>query len=156
EPGTTVTPPARKTVVQLVEELIPKSIGETFATNNIAQLVVLTIPIGIALVQIRNRQRARGATAIQPVIDALTAGCELLMKVLLWVVALVPLAVFGVVASNVGKKEGLATLASLAWLILVVVVGLTCQVIYYLVVMAVAARMSPARFLSGARDVIAS
>ena len=32
------------------------------------------------------------------------------MKVLLWVVALVPLAVFGIVASSVGKKEGLAVL----------------------------------------------
>ena len=46
------------------------------------------------------------------------------MKVLLWVVALVPLAVFGIVASSVGKKEGLAVLDSLLWLIVVVVLGL--------------------------------
>ena len=39
-------------------------------------------------------------------VDLLTVGFELLMRVLLWVVALVPLAVFGVVASSVGQKEG--------------------------------------------------
>ena len=46
------------------------------------------------------------------------------MKVLLWVVALVPLAVFGIVASSVGQKEGMKVFLSLIWLIVVVVVGL--------------------------------
>jgi DAACS family dicarboxylate/amino acid:cation (Na+ or H+) symporter len=45
---------------------------------------------------------------------------------------------------------------SLIWLIGVVVVGLACQVAWYLVVMAVFGRMSPWRFLRGARDVMAS
>ncbi len=35
------------------------------------------------------------------------------MKVLLWVVALSPLAVFGVVASQVGQKEAMGVLRSL-------------------------------------------
>ena len=55
------------------------------------------------------------------------------MRVLLWVVALVPLAVFGVVASSVGQKEGLHVFQSLIWLIVVVLVGLACQVTWYLV-----------------------
>ena len=46
------------------------------------------------------------------------------MKVLLWVVALVPLAVLGIVASSVGQKEGMQVFMSLIWLIVVVVVGL--------------------------------
>jgi Na+/H+-dicarboxylate symporter len=78
------------------------------------------------------------------------------MRVLLWVVALVPLAVFGVVASNVGKKGFEKTFQSLLWFILVVVVGLSCQVIWYLVQMGVFARMSPLRFLAGAKDVLAT
>ena len=56
------------------------------------------------------------------------------MRVLLWVVALVPLAVFGVVASSVGQKEGMHVFQSLIWLIVVVVAGLACQVIWYLIV----------------------
>jgi Na+/H+-dicarboxylate symporter len=78
------------------------------------------------------------------------------MRVLLWVVALVPLAVFGVVASSVGQKEGLDVFRSLIWLIAVVLVGLSCQVTWYLTLMAVFARMSPSRFLRGASDVMAS
>ncbi len=90
------------------------------------------------------------------VVDLLTIGFELLMKVLLWVVALVPLAVFGIVAASVGQKEGMRVFASLIWLIVVVVVGLAIQVIWYLLQMWVLARMSPLRFLRGSLNVMAN
>ena len=78
------------------------------------------------------------------------------MKVLLWVVALVPLAVLGIVASSVGQREGMKVFLSLIWLIVIVVIGFGCQVIWYLLQMAVFARMSPVRFLKGSLDVMAS
>ena len=59
------------------------------------------------------QQKARGETSFKVVVDLLTIGFELLMKVLLWVVALVPLAVFGIVAASVGQKEGMRVFASL-------------------------------------------
>ena len=132
------------------------SVGEAFAKNNLAQLVLLTLALGIGLAKFRNEQRARGETAYRAAVDLLTVGFELLMRVLLWVVALVPLAVFGVVASSVGQKEGLRVFQSLLWLIVVVLAGLACQVTWYLVQMAVFARMSPWRFLRAASDVMAS
>src|SRR5262249_11175668 len=92
---------AKKTVTDLVTELVPKSIGSAFADNNLAQLVLLTLALGIGLAKIRNEQRARGETSHQAALDLLSVGFELLMRVLLWVVALVPFAVFGVVASSV-------------------------------------------------------
>ena len=46
--------------------------------------------------------------------------------------------------------------SSLIWLIAVVLVGLSCQVTWYLTLMAVFGRMSPSRFLRGASDVMAS
>ena len=156
EPGAVVQPLAKKSVTELLVELIPRSIGEAFAQNNLAQLVLLTLALGIGLVRIRDAQRAKGETSIQPVIDLLTVGFELLMKVLLWVVALVPLAVLGIVASSVGQKEGMKVFLSLIWLIVVVVVGLGCQVTWYLLQMAVFARMSPLRFLKGSLDVMAN
>ena len=151
-----VQPLAKKSVTDLLVELIPRSIGEAFTQNNLAQLVLLALALGIGLVRIRDAQRARGETSFQPVIDLLTIGFELLMKVLLWVVALVPLAVLGIVASSVGQKEGMKVFLSLIWLIVVVVVGLGCQVTWYLLQMAVFARMSPVRFLKGSLDVMAS
>ena len=146
----------KKTATDLLMDLIPTSVGEPFTKNHLAQLVVLTIALGIGLVKIRDQQKAKGETSFKVVVDLLTIGFELLMKVLLWVVALVPLAVFGIVASSVGKKEGVAVLGSLFWLILVVILGLSLQVLWYLLQMAVVARMSPWRFLRGSLDVMAS
>jgi DAACS family dicarboxylate/amino acid:cation (Na+ or H+) symporter len=149
-------PPARKSVTDLLIELVPLSVGDAFAQNNLAQLVLLTLALAIGLVKIRNQQQARGETTYKAAVDLLNLGFELLMRVLLWVVALVPLAVFGVIASSVGQKEGVHVFQSLIWLIIVVLAGLTCQVIWYLTIMALFGRMSPLRFLAGALDVMAS
>src|SRR3954470_9421391 len=139
--------PARKTVTDLLIELVPRSIGDAFAQNNLAQLVLLTLALAIGLVKIRNEQQARGETTYRAAVDLLNLGFELLMRVLLWVVALVPLAVFGVIASSVGQKEGINIFRSLIWLIVVVLIGLSCQVLWYLIIMAIFGRLSPVRFL---------
>ena len=119
-------------------------------------MVLLTLALGIGLVKIRDSQKARGEKSFSVVVDLLTIGFELLMKVLLWVVALVPLAVFGIVASSVGQKEGMRVFASLIWLIVVVVGGLSVQVVWYLFQMWAVARMSPLRFLRGSLNVMAN
>src|SRR4029077_11120251 len=116
-PAAPAQPMVQKSASELLLDLVPRSIGEPFTQNHLAQLVVLTLALGIGLVKIRDRQKARGETSFQVVVDLLTIGFELLMKVLLWVVALVPLAVFGIVASSIGQKEGMQVFASLIWLI---------------------------------------
>jgi DAACS family dicarboxylate/amino acid:cation (Na+ or H+) symporter len=147
-------PPAPRTVVDVLTELVPRSVGEAFAQNNLAQLVLLTLALGIGLARIRDEQRARGETAYRTVVDLLTVGFELLMRVLLWVVALVPLAVFGVVATSIAR-QGFTLFVSLGWFIVVVLAGLACQVTLYLVEIGVFGGLSPLRFLAGARDVMA-
>jgi Na+/H+-dicarboxylate symporter len=156
EPGTATPTLANKTATELLMDLIPRSIGEPFTQNHLAQLVLLTLALGIGLVKIRDSQRARGEKSFSVVVDLLTIGFELMMKVLLWVVALVPLAVFGIVASSVGQKEGMRVFASLIWLIVVVVAGLSVQVVWYLFQMWAVARMSPLRFLRGSLNVMAN
>jgi len=156
EAGSAAPVLVKKTPTELIMDLIPKSIGEPFTQNHLAQLVVLTLALGIGLVKIRDSQKARGETSFQVVVDLLTIGFELLMKVLLWVVALVPLAVFGIVAASVGQKEGMRVFESLIWLIVVVIAGLAVQVCWYLFQMWVLASMSPVRFLRGSLNVMAS
>jgi Na+/H+-dicarboxylate symporter len=156
EPGSAAPVLAKKTATELIMDLIPKSIGEPFSQNHLAQLVVLTLALGIGLVKIRDSQKTRGETSFRVVVDLLTIGFELLMKVLLWVVALVPLAVFGIVASTVGQAEAMRVAGSLIWLIVVVVMGLSMQVIWYLLQMWLVARMSPLRFLRGSLNVMAN
>ena len=143
-------------ITKLLFEMVPESIGDAFAKNNLAQLVVVTLALGIGLAKIRDEQKKRGETTYLVVVDLINIGFELLMRVLLWVVALVPLAVFGVVASNAGKDDFRKTFTALLWFVVVVLVGLACQVTWYLIQMAVFARMSPRRFLVGVKDVMAT
>jgi Na+/H+-dicarboxylate symporter len=149
----TKAPP--KGVTDLVFELVPTSIADSFAKNHLAQLVVVALALGIGLAKIRDEQRARGVTSHQVLIDLITLAFELMMKVLLWIIALVPLAVFGVVAAKI-MKSGLEIFQSLAWFIVVVVAGLACQVTWYLIQLSIFARMSPVRFLKGAANVMAT
>lgn len=149
------TPPPAKTLTDLLVEMVPKSVGEAFATNNLAQLVMLTLAVGIALVKIRNEQRKRGETSYLVMVNFLTIGFEVLMRVLLWVVALVPLAVLGVVATSIGR-EGFGLFLNLGWFIVVVLLGLSCQVALYLFEVGTFGRMAPWRFLGGAKDVMAT
>ncbi|HEU5119338.1 MAG TPA: dicarboxylate/amino acid:cation symporter, partial [Isosphaeraceae bacterium] len=147
--------PEPKGVKDLFVELVPKSLGDAFANNNLAQLVLVTVALAIGLAKIRNEQRARGVNTYQPLVDVLVIGFELLMRVLLWVVALVPFAVFGVVATSLAK-EGFELFLNLGWFIVVVLAGLACQLTWYLSQLGVFARMSPWRFLGGAADVVAT
>ena len=142
-------------ITRLIYELVPESIGDSFVKNHLAQLVIVTLALGIGLSRIRDEQRARGENSVQVVIDFVTVGFELLMRVLLWVVALVPIAVFGVVAANT-MRSGLGIFASLGWFIVVVLAGLACQITWYLFQLLVFARMSPVRFLRGAANVMAT
>jgi Na+/H+-dicarboxylate symporter len=155
EPGTLPSLPPRKSVTELVTELVPKSLGEALAQNNIAQLVLVALAVALALNAVRTRQLERGETSAQQAVDLIVLGFELMMKVLLWIVALVPFAVFGVVAASVGGAEALRLLESLVWLILVVVGGLACQVGWYLLLVGVVGRRSPLRFLRSASDAMA-
>jgi Na+/H+-dicarboxylate symporter len=154
-PSSPRKPLAAKSVSDILTELVPTSVGEAFTTNNLAQLVLLTLALGIGLAKIRDEQRARGETAYQAVVDVLTVGFDLLMRVLLWVVALVPLAVFGVVATSVAR-QGFELFLNLGWFILVVLAGLTCQLCWYLAQLGLLAHMSPWRFLRGAANVMAT
>lgn len=157
--ASTAAPAAKietKGIDKLLFEMVPESIGDAFAKNNLAQLVFVTLAIGIGLAKIRDEQRKRGEDDYLVVVKFVTIGFELLMRVLLWVVALVPIAVFGVVASNVGKEGFTRIFQSLLWFIVVVLAGLACQVAWYLTQMAVFARMSPLRFLAGVKDVMAT
>ena len=49
--------------------MIPASVGDAFATNNLAQLVLLTLALGIGLAKIRDEQRLRGETTYQAAVD---------------------------------------------------------------------------------------
>src|SRR5262245_35736987 len=78
-----------KTVTDLFRDLVPDNIADALLKNNLAQLVLVTVALAIALAQIRNAQIARGEHTYRALVDALAFGFEGLSKGRRWVVALV-------------------------------------------------------------------
>jgi DAACS family dicarboxylate/amino acid:cation (Na+ or H+) symporter len=155
EPKKSIARPEPKTLRQVVLELVPRNIADAFLQNHLAQIVLMTLAVAIGLAQMRDEKSPRTAHALKTLVELLSLGFELLMRVLLWVVALVPIAVFGVVATSLAR-EGIELFATLGWFIVTVLIGLTLQILWYLIQLGIFARMTPYRFLSGAADVMAT
>jgi Na+/H+-dicarboxylate symporter len=79
-----------------VEHVIPKSVVEAMAGNEILQLVVFSIFFGIAATAI-------GDTA-KPVIRALDSVAHIILKMVNYVMAFAPLGVFGAISAVIAVK----------------------------------------------------
>lgn len=127
-----------------LKDLIPESVPEPFVRNNVLAVVVLAIIVGIAL----RTMRARGSGGA--IFTLVEQGFELLGVLLHGVVALVPFAVFGVVARVVGTT-GFSIFLALGALVGTVTLGLALHVFgYYAFVILVVAGRSPAKFFRAA------
>jgi Na+/H+-dicarboxylate symporter len=107
--------------------LIPANIVDPFRTNSIVPVVVLAITGGLALRRHKDEQTAVGGLGYRVIEDFVAAVLRALELLLGWVVALLPLAVFMVIAQTVGT-QGLSALRGLALYLGVVVLGLAMHV----------------------------
>ena len=98
--------------------------------------------------------RRLGAARVKKVVDALDIGFDLILIVLHWIIALVPLAVFCKVAYVVGT-EGFRPFVALAWFIVAVLVALALQATYYLLRVKFSSWVPPTRLILGTRDALA-
>jgi DAACS family dicarboxylate/amino acid:cation (Na+ or H+) symporter len=125
-------------------DLIPDSVAGPFVKNQVLAVVLLAVIVGLAL-----RKQVKAGSG-QRVVELVGEGFVLLTTVLGWVVKLVPLAIFGVVARVVGTT-GFALFASLGKLVATVSLGLFFQVfVWYSVLLLVVARRSPLEFFRAA------
>jgi DAACS family dicarboxylate/amino acid:cation (Na+ or H+) symporter len=96
--------------VKTLSGYIPGNVVQPFAENLILSVVLLALLLGFALRAVRRESAvASGARAIE---DAVAALLRVLEVVLGWVIRLIPIAVFGVVAKIVGE-HGLGALKGL-------------------------------------------
>lgn len=128
-----------------LKELIPESIPEPFMRNAVLSIVLLAVATGFALRSMR--AHGGGETTAKLVGEAF----EILTRVLHGVIALVPLAVFGVVARVIGTV-GFKVFVALGALVGTVAGGLAIHVfVYYSIVILLVARRSPIAFFRAAR-----
>lgn len=83
-------------LAKFVEHVVPRSVVEAMATNEILQLVVFSIFFGIALTAVGKKG--------EPIIHALDSLAHVVLKMVSYVMLLAPLGVFGAMASAIAKN----------------------------------------------------
>lgn len=93
---------------KFVEHVVPRSVVEAMATNEILQLVIFSIFFGVAITAIGKKG--------QPLITALDALTNVVLKMVTYVMGLAPLGVFGAMTGVIAIK-GLGILKTYAYYI---------------------------------------
>lgn len=130
---------------------VPQNFVQPFLDNQVISIVILAVITGAALRTVRNRQIEQGRERFQGIEDGVSTGFEIVQQIMAWVVKLVPIAVFSVVAKAVGEG-GVAKLAILGPYLTVIIVGLALQILLvYQSWIVFASRYSLKRFWAAAR-----
>jgi Na+/H+-dicarboxylate symporter len=132
---------------------IPRTIAEPFSSHNIIGVVLLALVIGAVVRALHNKSAQTGG-AIDWVVRAIQRIYEWLVIILGWIILIVPIAVFGIVAQVVGKS-GLGVF-SVLWIFLVaMLVGLAIHsLIYYPLMAWLIGKKSPKVYVGQGADAI--
>lgn len=126
---------------------IPQSLlGPLGNDGKVISVIFIAVAFGIALRRFKD-------APIRNVEEAVRTALEALIVVLTWVIELVPLAVFGVVASIVGT-QGFAAFQALGLFVLAVLLALALQTAYYLVRVGLGSWVRPLDLLRGTSDAL--
>jgi DAACS family dicarboxylate/amino acid:cation (Na+ or H+) symporter len=125
---------------------IPESLVKPLVDNKVIGVVFIAVAFGIAARSLKGTERRTAE-------DIVSLGFSCVLVVLGWVIALVPLAVFGKVASIVGVS-GFRAFAALGWFVLSVLLALAIQATYYLVRIRVKSWVRPVALLHAMRDAL--
>ena len=137
----------------LLQDSIPEAVIQPLVNNNVIQLIVVALAFGIALRAIKSVQLEQGRSDFLPIQHAVGTMFAVIIKVLTWVIALVPIAVFGIVARTIALK-GFEPFKTLGALVIAVLLALFLQACYYLVRVRIGSWVSPLQFLRAGSDAL--
>lgn len=132
-------------------ESIPADFVTPFQKNDIISIIIIAVSLGFAMRLLKQSENEKITKPIEAFETGLNAVFQISITVLKWVFKLVPLAVFAVVTRVVADK-GVESLLAMGYWIGSVVVALLLMAVFYILRMYLAARISPIKFLSGAKD----
>ncbi|MGJ0483724.1 MAG: dicarboxylate/amino acid:cation symporter [Methylomicrobium sp.] len=126
---------------------VPKSLfGPLGDDGKVIGVIFIGLAFGIAL----RSQRERTLGSVE---DLAEITLTTLIRILHWIIAVVPIAVFGIIASLVGT-QGLGGFKALGLFIVSVIIALIVQVIYYLTRIRIGSWVRPLTLLRGTRDAL--
>ncbi|MCC6551532.1 MAG: dicarboxylate/amino acid:cation symporter [Polyangiaceae bacterium] len=133
-------------LAQLLDN-IPASLVRPLVDNNVIGVILVAVAFAMAARRLDDARKGK-------VLGALEIGFDLILIVLHWIIAAVPLAVFCKVTYVVGT-QGFKPFLALGWFIVAVLIALGAQATYYLVRIWMSSGVSPRRLLAGTRDALA-
>jgi DAACS family dicarboxylate/amino acid:cation (Na+ or H+) symporter len=125
---------------------VPPSILQPLVENNVIGVILLALAFGMAV-------RKLGPDNRLIITRAVEAMFELILIILHWILALVPLAVLCKVA-DILTRQGLEPFRALGWFILAVILALSLQGVYYLVRIHFGSWVRPLDLIRGTRDAL--
>lgn len=137
----------------LLKDLVPNSVLSPLVDNNVIQLIILALVLGVALRGIKSIQIEYGHTDYEPVQKIITTLFKAVIQILHWVIALIPIAVFGIVARTVALK-GFEPFKALGALVIAVVLALLLQICFYLLRVQLRSWVNPFKLLHGGMDAL--
>ena len=140
-------PEKKKSEIELFLENVPKSIVGPFGDQaNVIGVIFIAVAFGMAFRKVADRPVTSIRELVQLAFDSL-------ITVLHWVIDVVPIGIFGVVASIVGTR-GFAPFLSLGWFIAAVILALILQAAYYLLRVKFWSWVRPFDLVRGCRDAL--
>ncbi len=139
-------PEAKKEVWEQFLDNVPKSLAGPLVENNVIGIILLALAFGTTLRAMKDR-------AVTTVMQAVDIAMETLVSILHGIIQIVPIGIFGIVASIVGK-QGFAPFAALGYFIVAVLIALFLQACYYLTRVRLGSWVRPGQLLQGCRDAL--
>lgn len=151
EPPTAATEAASKaaapdTLTQILDNVPSSLLGPLGDGGKVIGVIFIALAFGFALRPVKDQP-------IRNVQDLVELFLNTLIKILGWIVQLVPIAVFGVVASIVGTK-GFEDFKALGAFVLAVLLALLLQGVWYLTRIALGSWVRPIPLLRGMSDAL--
>ncbi|PPD46462.1 MAG: dicarboxylate/amino acid:cation symporter [Methylocystis sp.] len=128
-------------------DAVPRSIAGPFTDNGtVMGVIFIAVAFGVALRSLKDHK-------VETIEDIVHVALTSLITILHWIIDLVPLAVFGIVASIVGVK-GFQDFLALGGFVLAVLLALLVQACYYLTRIRLQSWARPLDVLKGVRDAL--
>jgi len=140
------TPPVKTNIFGQILDNVPDSLVRPFVENRVLGVVIIALAFAIAC---RRLPKAQQELAGQLV----SLGFGAILEILSWVIALVPLAVFGKVASIIGS-HGFQPFVALGKFVTAVILALLLQSAYYLMRIRAGSWVRPLALLRNTRDAL--
>ncbi len=132
---------------------IPESLVAPLVKNDVMQVILIALAFGLALRVVRRQQQREGNHDYQVVEKLIHTAFGCMMVVLHWIIDIIPVAVFCVVAASVAK-EGFAPFQSLGAFMLAVILALFLQACYYMTRVRFGSWVRPWALLRGGADAL--